>query len=121
MSTDTIDTIDTIDQTASGATDHPLNPLSAEEIRAVRRIVDDLRPPALDELGLVGALQQRAEQLGWRADGAAVQVRLDVPTEVPMLPPAVEVATYRIATEAGLEVIMGVCIRTTRERVMGKG
>jgi uncharacterized protein len=28
---------------------------------------------------------------------------------------------YRIATEAGLEVIMGVCIRTTRERVMGKG
>lgn len=27
---------------------------------------------------------------------------------------------YRIASEAGLEVIMGVCIRTTRERVMGK-
>jgi primary-amine oxidase len=41
MSTDTIDTIDTADQTASGATDHPLNPLSAEEIRAIRRIVDD--------------------------------------------------------------------------------
>ena len=35
----------------------------------VRRIVDDLRPPALDELGLVGALRQRAEQLAWRADG----------------------------------------------------
>jgi primary-amine oxidase len=41
MSTDTIETIDTADQTDSGATDHPLNPLSADEIRAVRRIVDD--------------------------------------------------------------------------------
>ena len=66
----------------------------------VRRIVDDLRPPALDELGLVGALRQRAEQLAWRADGGVVQVRLDVPPSVPALPAAVEVATYRIATEA---------------------
>ena len=66
----------------------------------VRRVVEDLRPPALDELGLVGALQQRAEQLSWRADGAAVQVRLDVPPDVPALPAAVEVAAYRIATEA---------------------
>ena len=40
----------------------------------VRRIVDDLRPPALDELGLVGALRQRADQLAWRADGGAVRV-----------------------------------------------
>jgi signal transduction histidine kinase len=66
----------------------------------VRRVVEDLRPPALDELGLVGALQQRAEQLSWRADGASVHVRLDVPPEVPALPAAVEVAAYRIATEA---------------------
>jgi two-component system NarL family sensor kinase len=71
----------------------------------VRRIVDDLRPAALDELGLVGALRQRAEQLVWRADGAAVRVRLDVPAEVPMLPPAVEVATYRIATEALTNIV----------------
>ena len=27
---------------------------------------------------------------------------------------------YRIASDAGLEVIMGVCIRTTRQRVMGE-
>ncbi|HVD81374.1 MAG TPA: histidine kinase, partial [Propionibacteriaceae bacterium] len=31
----------------------------------VRRLVDNLRPPALDELGLVGALQQRSDQLAW--------------------------------------------------------
>ena len=66
----------------------------------VRRVVEDLRPPALDELGLVDALRQRAEQLGRRADGAVVRVRVDVPPDVPALPAAVEVAAYRIATEA---------------------
>jgi signal transduction histidine kinase len=71
----------------------------------VRRLVDNLRPPALDELGLVGALQQRADQLAWRADGASVQVRLDVPEEVPILPAAIEVAAYRIATEALTNVV----------------
>jgi two-component system NarL family sensor kinase len=74
-------------------------------IADVRRLVDDLRPPALDELGLVGALRRRAEQLSWRADGAAVQVRLDVPEVVPDLPAAIEVAAYRIANEALTNVI----------------
>ena len=49
-----------------------LRPDSRAALADVRRIVDDLRPPALDELGLVGALRQRAEQLAWRADGGAV-------------------------------------------------
>lgn len=66
----------------------------------VRRVVEDLRPPALDELGLLGALRQRADQLSWRSDGTALQVSLDVPGQVPALPAAVEVAAYRIATEA---------------------
>jgi primary-amine oxidase len=33
-------TIETVGQTASAAPDHPLTPLTADEIRAVRRIVD---------------------------------------------------------------------------------
>jgi primary-amine oxidase len=33
-------TVETVDQSASAATDHPLTPLTADEIRAVRRIVD---------------------------------------------------------------------------------
>lgn len=66
----------------------------------VRRLVDDLRPSALDELGLLGAIRQRADQLSWRPDGTAIDVRLDVPLRLPTLPAAVEVAAYRIATEA---------------------
>lgn len=71
----------------------------------VRRLVDNLRPPALDELGLVGALQQRADQLSWRSDGESVHVTLNVPDQLPALPAAIEVATYRIATEALTNVV----------------
>jgi two-component system NarL family sensor kinase len=73
-------------------------------IADVRRLVDDLRPPALDEIGLVGALDQRVGQLRWRSDGSALDVRLVAPDRLPALPAAVEVAAYRIATEALLNV-----------------
>jgi signal transduction histidine kinase len=73
-------------------------------IADVRRLVDDLRPPALDEVGLVGALRQRADQLSWRADGASVHVRVEA-DELPALPAALEVAAYRIATEALTNVV----------------
>jgi two-component system, NarL family, sensor kinase len=64
-----------------------------------------MRPPALDELGLVGAIRQRAEQLGWRADGERVRIRLELPDDVPALPAAIEVAAYRVATEALTNVV----------------
>ncbi|MFF0341881.1 histidine kinase [Kribbella sp. NPDC004875] len=73
-------------------------------ITDVRRLVDDLRPPALDELGLVGALQQRADQLSFRADGAGLRVSVSANTLQP-LPAALEVAAYRIATEALTNVV----------------
>jgi two-component system NarL family sensor kinase len=71
----------------------------------VRRLVYDLRPPALDELGLIPALRQRAEQMSWRADGAALRVRVEAPDDLPALPAAIEVAAYRIATEALTNVV----------------
>jgi signal transduction histidine kinase len=71
-----------------------------EAIGDVRRLVDDLRPPALDELGLLQALRQRADQLAWRSDGTTIDVQMDVPDTLPALPAAVEVAAFRIATEA---------------------
>ncbi|GAA3261523.1 sensor histidine kinase [Dactylosporangium siamense] len=65
-------------------------------IADIRRLVYDLRPPDLDELGLLAALRQRAEQ-SWVRE---VTVTVDAPDTLPALPAAVEVAAYRIATEA---------------------
>ncbi len=69
-------------------------------VAEVRRLVDGLRPPDLDQLGLLGALRERAVRLSWRADGTPVQVRVRAPERLPALPAAVEVAAYRIAIEA---------------------
>ncbi len=68
-------------------------------IGEVRRVVDDLRPPALADLGLAGALQARAAQTVRRADGGPLVVTVDA-EGLHALPPAIEVAAYRIATEA---------------------
>ncbi|MFG2076728.1 sensor histidine kinase [Nonomuraea maritima] len=70
-----------------------------DAIADIRRLVYDLRPPDLDELGLVGALRQRAEQ-SWGRDEGRLLVTVDAPDDLPDLPAGVEVAAYRIATEA---------------------
>ena len=67
----------------------------------VRRLVHDLRPPALDDRGLVGALTQQAERVS-DSGGPAVVVRAE---DLHALPAAVEVAAYRIASEALTNVV----------------
>ena len=67
-------------------------------IEEIRRMVYAMRPPALDELGLVPALRQQAVGLRNR-DGRPISVRVAA-DELPDLPAAVEVAAYRIVTEA---------------------
>jgi signal transduction histidine kinase len=64
----------------------------------VRRLVYDLRPPALDELGLVEAVRERASRYG--TGGKGFQMKVEAPDELPPLPAAVEVAAYRIVQEA---------------------
>lgn len=66
----------------------------------IRRLVYGLRPPALDDLGLIGSLRQQSDRLAQRGSGGSVAVHLDVPERMPPLPAAVEVAAYRIITEA---------------------
>jgi signal transduction histidine kinase len=60
----------------------------------IRRLVYELRPPALDELGLAPAIAQQGD----RFTGLAVRVHAD--GDLDGLPAAVEVAAYRIAAEA---------------------
>lgn len=71
-----------------------------QELRAtvleVRRVVEGLRPPALDELGLSGALAEASKRLT-----AAGPLTVDLQVgELPHLPAAIEVAAFRIVTEA---------------------
>ena len=65
-------------------------------IEEVRRLARDLRPPALDELGLLSAVREQARYFS--SDG--LDVSIVVPDQLPALAAAVEVATYRILLEA---------------------
>ncbi len=67
----------------------------------LRRLVYDLRPPALDELGLAGAVREAAAQYGTNG----LNVSVDAPERPPALPAAVEVAAYRIVREALTNVV----------------
>ncbi len=63
----------------------------------VRQLSRDLRPPALDELGLVGALQELARLFELAPD--APQVLVNLPDDKSELSHALELAVYRIAQE----------------------
>jgi signal transduction histidine kinase len=71
-------------------------------ISDVRRLARELRPPTLDSLGLAGAIGQQAAALGG-GSGPPIVVEVDGP--LPVLPAAVEVVAYRIATEAMANVV----------------
>lgn len=72
-----------------------------EAILDVRRLVYDLRPPALDDLGLVGALRQTAN----RYETELLRFSFEIANNLPDLPAAVETAIYRVAQEAMTNVV----------------
>jgi signal transduction histidine kinase len=99
---------------------YPRDPITADALLAelerdmeasladVRRLVYNLRPPALDELGLIGAIRDSIAQYRRRKGEPEVgrlSVSVDAPDELPALPAAVEVAAYRIVQEALTNVI----------------
>ena len=72
---------------------------TAAALADVRGIVYGLRPTSLDDLGLAGALTAHIRRLG---EGGGPRITLDAEplTALAALPAAVEVACFRIATEA---------------------
>ncbi len=68
-----------------------------ETVAEIRRLVYALRPPVLDEFGLVSAIREHTAQYN---GPNGLQIRFDVTEPLPALPAAVEVAAYRIALEA---------------------
>ncbi|MEJ2558401.1 MAG: histidine kinase [Anaerolineae bacterium] len=70
-------------------------------VTAIRRLVYELRPAALDDLGLVGAVRDYADGLKIGV-GRSEPLMINVQSpdgDLPALPAAIEVAAYRIATE----------------------
>lgn len=76
---------------------------SQQLVADVRRVVHDLRPPALDELGLTEALRGALAQL--RAHPKGLQIAFLAGDLPEYLPAAIEAATYRITMEAATNVI----------------
>jgi signal transduction histidine kinase len=81
-------------------------------ISDVRRLARELRPPTLDSLGLAGAIEQQATALSGGPTGPTIVV--EVAPSLPVLPAAIEVVAYRIATEAMTNVVRhaaaGTCV-----------
>jgi signal transduction histidine kinase len=73
-------------------------------IKDIRALVYDLRPPVLDELGLVPALREQAVRFAGRHAGG-LTVTVDAPDELPSLPAAVEVGAFRTVQEAVTNVL----------------
>ena len=66
-------------------------------IAEIRRLVYALRPPVLDELGLLSALREHIAQL---QQPEGLHLTFEAPDALPELSAAVEVAAYRIVLEA---------------------
>jgi signal transduction histidine kinase len=96
-------------QTAALLTD--LSARTQEAVADIRRLVYGLRPPALDELGLVMALREGATQYNQQGING-LNIMFDAPDRLPPLPAAVEVAVYRIAQEALTNVVRHAEART---------
>lgn len=82
----------------------------------VRRLVQGLRPPALDDLGLIAALDQQAERMS--STDLAVSVAAE---DLGPMSAAVEVAAYRIASEALTNTARHAGARRADVRLVGTG
>lgn len=87
---------------------HDLDRALRDAMSDIRRLVAGLRPPAIDDVGLVPALREQAFGLATRSrqpDGTGLAIEVVAHPGVPPLGAAVEVAAYRIAIEAMTNVL----------------
>jgi two-component system NarL family sensor kinase len=88
-------------------------------VEDIRGMAYALRPPALDEAGLLPAL---AEQVAYmNAKGSGTHILLTAPGTLPPLAPAVELAAYRIAVEAVSNAVRHSGARTCSVRLRLNG
>ena len=85
-----------------------------ETVAEIRRLVYALRPPVLDEFGLVSAIREHTAQY---SGPNGLQVTFDVTEPLPALPAAVEVAAYRIVLEAFTNLVRHANATTCRIQI----
>jgi two-component system, NarL family, sensor kinase len=76
-----------------------------DTIGEIRRLVDELRPQALTQLGLVGAIREWTDRFSSVKGEGGLAVWLETPAQLPSLSAAVEVAALRIVQEAIANVV----------------
>ncbi len=91
----------------SHRSDRTLNPLlerivqgqetTCQAIETVQRIATNLRPPLLDELGLLDALRDEAKRFQQRSD---IVCKLQLPAEDVPMQPEIAIALFRVFQEA---------------------
>lgn len=94
-----LDALDTGDAEGAAKLLTRIREEAATSVGEVRRIIDGLRPTALDTLGLVGAIRQHAHAI---SPAVPVAITAD---DLPRLPPDVEVAAYRLVMEALTNIV----------------
>lgn len=89
------------DPGATGRLDHVLH-LVDNGIRGIRRVMNDLRPALLDDLGLIPAIRSLGSDVQERG---GLTVEVDLPESAPRLQPEAELALFRAAQEALVNVV----------------
>jgi signal transduction histidine kinase len=98
-----------------------LRTAAQEAVGDIRRLVYELRPPALDELGLVGAIREWTDRFFSSSGADGLSLSVDAPPQMPPLPAAVEVAALRIVQEAITNVERHSRARRCRVRLATSG
>ncbi len=101
LTLDAIEKLITNDPDKALSLTRDLKSQTKDSVEEIRHIINDLRPTAVDDLGLLEALHERFA----RFDQTRLRIILEAPEKIPPLPAAVESAVYRIAVEAVTNVL----------------
>jgi len=89
------------DPEAAAKLDRTLQTLD-DGVETKRRIIEELRPTLLDNLGLPAAIDWQVHEI---CDRAGLQCTLDMPPEEAAIDPALAIALYRIVQEALTNIV----------------
>lgn len=87
-------------------------------IRGIRRVMNDLRPALLDDLGLLPAIRSLAEDVRQRG---SLQVETELPAVAPVLTPDAELALFRAAQEALANTVRHAAASRVTLRISAEG